>query len=798
MLPRHIWVKTQNNMWKNYLLTSYRAFKRDRFYITINVFSLGIAFALCIIGYFNYEFNNSFNAYFKDADHIYKINAVRYGVTENQMMGISPAAIKSVLKEIPESTSARLHRNNLTIKIGDALYQENISFVDPEFLEIFEFQFVNGIKFTATNSAEIIIDDQTAEKLFGNNSAIGKIITIMLPNHQETPFVVSGVIKKPPRNTSFFFNMLIPFGHYEKLHQIQDNSWEQWVHGTFIKSKKSPKAIETLLNNYLNIQNEKNKDLKVSSYSVCDILEWPKIENSLYQGRFMGHLHPASVMGTISSAITILLLACFNYINTSIAISGKRLKEIGIRKIVGGKRKSIITQFMVENTVLVLIAMLISIGVCQAIIPYYNAMFDITLVSPDIVDLNNLVIIGLVVFGLVALSSGAYPAFYISKFHSLHILKDKIKFSGNNWLFKGLLTFQFIACFYNIFSLLVFVENAAFQKTLDRGYKITNTVNVPLNTPSQFRMLYDQLAMEPAVNSIAGTKDLVGFHTIDATTSFRSKIIQSALIDTGKDYLKNIGVRLQKGQFFERTFDHDQPPILINDMLNQSLGGSLLDEILSVNDQRYKVIGIVDDFNLKPIMLDNKIRPTIIRLVPEEKFQYVTVTSTTLTEEELNAVIETRWYGLFPNELYRGFGQDKVLHSLAQTNNIILNINSFIAIVALLITILGLYTLISLTVQRRIKEFGIRKVLGASPAQILKLINSQLFWILFISAIVGLVIGYQVITRLLDTIYAYHMEIGISHIITPIGIMLLVVIVSVAQKSISTAKLNPTTQLRME
>ncbi|MCR9252486.1 MAG: ABC transporter permease [bacterium] len=785
-------------MWKNYLLTSVRAFKKDKFFISVNVFSLGIAFSLCIIGYFNFEFNNSFNQYFDDANELYKINAVRDIDSDNKLMGITPVTLKNHLDQIPNSQSSRFHRNSVTLKIGDNLFQENIGFVDQEYLQMFSFNFLHGKAFNSNGSQSIVIDDETALKLFDRTNIIGEVITLLLPGNNEVSYQISGVIEKAPRNTSFYFSMLAPFENYEKYYHVDGTSWDQWIDGTFIKTSESISSIKQQLNSKLKIQNSKNKDLLVESYRIDSILDWPAFENQQYKGHFMGYLHPASVLGTISSAITILLLACFNYINTSIAISGKRLKEIGIRKIIGGHRKTIIIQFMVENTLMVLIALLISVGVSYFIIPYYNAMFDIQLVDFNMVDLTNLILFGVAVFTLVAFLSSAYPAFYISKFDSLEILKNKVRFSGKNLLFKGLLAFQFIVCFYNVFALLVFIENGEYQKNLDRGYSISNTVNIPLNSPEQFDILANELSKNPGITSISGTQDVVGFHTTDVAVTYASNEIQASQLRTGMDYIENIGVRLQQGQYLDKQHKDNQHNILINNMLNEELGGDMLNKTLIVNGQQSTVIGLVDDFNLKPIMLTNKIRPTIIQLVAESDYQYATVISTSQNSDQLMGTLQEVWYSQFPNQLYRGYKQEKVLKALSQTNNIILNINVFIAVVAVMITILGLYTLISLTIQKRIKEFGIRKVLGASSGSILKLINNQLIWVVGVSGIIGLVLGNFVIGNLLDIIYAYHMEIGWVNFVAPTILMLAIVIVSVAQKSISTAKLNPTTQLRME
>ncbi len=786
-------------MWKNYLITSLRAAGKNKFYIGVNLFSLAIAFSLCTIGYFNYEFNDTFNTYFGGAENLYKING-RSAEANKNLVGTTPFALKELLDQNVNLQTTRFDRKQMTIKLGDRLFEETVGFIDPEFFDMFSYQFIHGQGFKSEHDDQVVLTEKLAMRLFGKTDVIGEFIQIIYPNQQEVTYTVEGVAANSPRNLSFIFSMLMPMETYFNAHQISSNSWENWVHGTFVRIE-DPSQIETVrstLESSLAIQNTKNKGLEFEGYSIDSILEWPKFESKLYKSSFMGHLHPASVFGTLSSAIAILLLACFNYINTSIALSTKRLKEIGLRKIVGGLRSNIIIQFLLENTTLILGAFLFSFLISYWLIPPYNAMFEMDIVSFEFVAFGKLILVGVLVLILVIILSSAYPALYVSKFESLEILRNRVKLAGSNWLFKSLLAFQFMICFYNVFSLFVFIDNGEYQKHLDRGYQVNHTINIQLNEPDQFTVLRDRLSQNPAITSISGTQHLVGFHTQDETLSFRAKDHQIALLKTGKDYIKSLGIRLASGSFFETEYYNGYNHIIINQMLQNQLGEELLGKHITIGEDQFLVVGVVDDFNIKPIIFDNRIRPTVIQLIPKESYQIATITTNTLSDQKLDELMQETWYSLFPQQLYRGFMQEEVMKSIRQTNHIIININSSVAVISLLISVLGLYTLISLTIQKRIKEFGIRKVLGASPGTILRLIHKDIIVLLLISASLGLSGAYFVIGSIMDTIYAYHIEISIIHMVLPFLIIGSIILMSIGYKSMRTAKLNPVMQLRME
>lgn len=778
---------------KNYLKTSLRAIKLHPFYVFANVFGLALALSICTIGYFNYRYNATFNTHFEHAKNLYKIHGERIGETT---LGNTSIALAPALRayEIP---AFRYLVNSLSIKEGKRLFSSRVAFSDPEFLEFFPLNNLDHKPVKSPEGNEILISERLALKLFNEVYPVGRLVKIVFPNQKEQSFIISDVFEIAPSNTSFSQSAFLSIEQYLHAYNLDEGDWSREVNATFTYAKAFDlDRISDHLASLLSIRNENNPSTFVSNYALDNILIWPEIEPFLYKGDFVHHLHPSSVAGIAGAAISVLLLACFNFINTSIALSGKRLKEIAVRKIMGGNRKSTISQFMIENTFMITLAVILSFGISYLLIPGYNALFERELIQLENVPFMTILQFSIVLILTVTLLSAAYPSLHISKYSPLLIFRNKVVLSGKNRLMAILLTFQFALCFYNIFGVLLNVDNSYYQESLDRGYDVDKVVNIPLYRIEQHQVLSDFLMQSPDVSKVAGASNLIGFTNEQQSINFEGIDHQVSIIQGGVNYPEALGLRLNKGSFFKEPGENNDK-VIINSMLEKLLSGEVLNKSISLQGNRYTVIGVVDDFNLRNIMMDNKITPAVIQCVPKEKFNYTAVRMEGASNK-INAEAERVWYEAFPQELYLGFLQSDVRESSRETNLIMIQINVFIALISILISVLGLYTLISLKIQKRSKEFGVRKVLGASRSVIIHLLGRDLYWMIGIAAIVGLTASTMILNTVFDIIYAYHIDPGMGHFIKTVIIVFVIVVLTIGGKVYQTSKINPSQQLRAE
>ncbi|MEO1051003.1 MAG: ABC transporter permease [Bacteroidota bacterium] len=786
-------------MWINYLKTSMRVLRQNTFFVSMNLLSIAVAFALCTIGYFNYQFNAEFNKHFKDHDKIFKVNSKKTSANGGILMGITPLPLADAVNdEFPEITAARYTADNLHFKIADELFRQRTAFVDQEFLEIFDLQLVNerSAKF---NNNELLISEKAAKQLFGDANPVGQSLEMVLSDGEDRLFTVGGVLKALPENTSFYFDIMLPLSDYKEIYNLDHYDWSVWVDGTFVKNEQNMTndQVIQLLGSYLERQNKVNPDQEVAHYHISNLNKWGSYETSLHKSSFRDYLHPASVVGTISSAIAVLLLALFNFINTSLAISQKRLREIGVRKVMGGAGWDLKFQFFVESFAQVLIALLVSAVVTYYLSDAYNAIFPFDIVEFDRIAIIPFLLFMISIWLFAGLLAGIYPAFYVSKFQSVDIFRSKVRFTSKNLFTKILIVVQFTVCIYNVFSLIAFTENTFYQENLDRGYDINNSINIPLAENDKYDALKNELELIAGVEEVTGIATPVGFQTQAISIDYLGNEADVSSLKVGQSYLESLGVELLSGSFFQREADNERK-ILVNEMANNMLGGEILNDWIYVDGVRYNVVGVVKNFNLKPIMLNNYIQPTIIFYAPESAYAYANVRIATNDVSAIDKLIEKKWYDIHSDEMYLSFFQEDVLREVSETNRIMVTINSFIAFVTLLITSLGLYAQVSLSTQRRIKEFGIRKVLGAPLKHILYIMNKEIIFMLLLASIMGLIGANIVVNTVMDIVYAYHMEIKWSNFLWPVLAVFSIMMLSIAKIVFSAARSNPVDQLRLE
>ena len=493
----------------------------------------------------------------------------------DKIQGTTPLPLAAAItNDFPGIKSAKIQHVAFAVKIEDQKFRESISFVDHGFLDLFEVQTQDEKQARFDNNNDVYISQALATKYFGKRQAIGQIIQVPLAKDNSLQLVVAGILADLPENTSFHMNLLVPFAQYLNIYDLAENDWLNWVDGTFLFSEQlNTESISEAMMKYIEVQNTVNKGQEVSNYQIDSILKWPAFENTLEKSSFVSLLHPASVLGTLSSAIAVLLLASFNFINTSIAISRRRLKEIGMRKVLGGRKRDLKIQFLIES----LVQMFIAIGF-SGIITYflsqaYNAMFSFEIVEFSRIKLLPFLGFMLLIWLATGLLAGMYPAFYISKFESIEIFRNKVRFTRKNVFMKVLLTFQLMVCIYNVFSLIVFIQNAQYQEKLDRGYTVDDSINIPLSNSEQFESLKSSLDGMPLVKRVTGTVDPIGFSSKNIAIDYQGTQKDVASITVGQGYLESLRVRLNTGNFFGVNEEVNKTQIMINSMLADKLPG---------------------------------------------------------------------------------------------------------------------------------------------------------------------------------------------------------------------------------
>ncbi len=512
-------------------------------------------------------------------------------------------------------------------------------------------------------------------------------------------------------------------------------------------------------------------------------------------------LHPAGVVGPPIMAIFILIIAAFNFMNSSISFAGKRLKEIGLRKVFGGLRKHIVIQFLSENLMISFIAIVFGIFISGFLAPAYGSMWQgLELVFSFTKD-TTLIVFVIILWLFTALLAGAYPAFYISKFNPIKIFREKLKLKNKNLLSRFLLWFQFFTSVMTLVIGVIFAQNGVFQNNVDLGYDKENLIILSMHNNNDYKPFEQVVKTNPKIEMYAGTNYHIGYGNYDRSIKYLEEQIETNIMHIGYDYLPAMKVKVNDGRGFNlenQSGDFAENSVVVNEKfvkdfdLKNPVGKTVyMDDTLAL-----QIIGVSNDVYLYGAWAP--VDPLIYRLAQEEDFGRIVIRTASQNLSEVNEILKKEWAELFPNYPYEGQYQEELLEQVTEVNNNIKIMFTFLAVCALFLSVIGLYTLVSLSVLNRTKEVGIRKVHGASVKQIM-LIISKPFTILILAAIVfGSVGGYFLAMMLLGSIYKMHMTPNAISFIIPILVIVLTSIITIIWRVYKAASQNPANSLRYE
>ena len=793
-------------MLKNYLTVSIRNLLKNKFYLFINVAGLGLALSTCIVAYLNSQFALDFDSQHENADKIYKVQIekaandrlIEYGINP---LPLGPAAINDI-SDIKKQV--RYTNPSFIIQKGDVVLNKQIGFADEDFLEMFTYPMKLGDPQALKSKKSILLSAEMAEVYFGDKDPMGELLTLRNDDNKEFPFIVAGVFDKIPLNTSIYFDALVQFDNYFDINDVERNNWKRFVGATFfwIDTPQQAETVEKLLANYVDIQNEARDDWKVANYYMLPLLEFGSNSQDLLANWLNSGMHPAAFMAPPVMALLVLLIACFNFTNTSIAMSSKRIKEIGVRKVMGGGKRQLIAQFMGENLMICFLAIILSLAIANYLVPAYSAMWPNVELNMDLTQ--NLPMYGFL-FGLLiftAVIAGAYPSIYVSSFEPVKILRGTLKVGVTSRFSKFLLSSQYLFTVMALFAGVAFIQNAKYQETLDMGFSRDTIIGAQIDNHSDYLKLKSALAANPDFIEVVGTEEHIGRWDYSRTLKNESIEIESFMLDFGPGYSEAMDLEILEGRGFKEELKQSDVTnsLLVNEKLVEAFGWEkAIGKKVAIDDSTtLTVIGVVRNFYHNGFW--REVNPYGMRLGEEEDFNFVIakVPADKLTESY--RFMEDKWREVIPNRPFTGFYQDElgVIKQAKIVNKNIMIIFGFLAVVSVILSSIGLFTLVSLNIIKRIKEIGIRKVLGAPVAQILGLMNKPFSIMILIGGSLGLIAGYFIVDMLIGSVFAYYKPMDFVTFAVPLGLILIISLTTSSFRILGAARRNPVESLRYE
>jgi putative ABC transport system permease protein len=792
-------------MIKNYIKVAIRTLLRNKVYVLINTLGVGIAMACCMTAYLLIAFNTEFDDYFNEDQVQNVVKLVHHFETSNGKrekdlvipIGIASQAMQDI-SGIEDFT--RFGSEGGALSYGDNAFHENISFADASFFNMFKLGLLQGSYKNFGNEQSIFLSKLMATKYFAENDPIGEILTVVL-NNKKYEVVVGGVFEKLPMNMSFNIDALIRIENYLDAHSIEPTCCDiAYSFSALFKLADitQHQSIGQQMNKYVGLLNERQKEFRSVSFELVPFTT-PTIGGEVGRTN-LGLLIPIFPLIVFSTlGFIILLIACFNLTNTTMALTGKRLKEIGVRKVVGSGRVQIAYQFLIEMVITISLAIGAGLLIAQIIVPQFATMWRLPYGLNDLNKLNLLLALVVLLF-IVAILAGIYPALFNSKFSPNELLKGRKGIKGTNFLTRSLLVVQFSLSIIVLIAGIVFTQNADYQKKLGLGYDKENILTVSVQGDQEYEQFKNKINENAEIENITGAANHIGPYSAQhRTVRIDTSSFQTNIYEVGAGYFGVIGLPIESGRdFIEGNQTDFESAVVIDEnfVFNHGLTHPI-DAQVFYNDRSYRVIGVVKN-HLSGLKQLNNSEHLFMFAKPSD---YKIMVLRTDPEKILTLCsnLEKEWKIAFPGKPFESKLQaDAVYEETAELNNNLKQIFFFITLLGCILSASGIYALANLNVQKRTKEIGVRKVLGASVWSIIQLLNREFGLILLLAMVLGSSCAYFLTTTLLGNLYAQHIEIGFITILLCSLTIFIIGISATSMTIFKTASDDPTRALRSE
>ncbi|MCB0670151.1 MAG: ABC transporter permease [Saprospiraceae bacterium] len=814
-------------MLTNYLKIAFRNLKRNRTYSIINLLGLTIGTACCVYILLFVQFHRKFDKHHTDGDRTFRVITDLDISNDGDILHLAtcsppiPFAMKDDFPEVEQATRVVSHpslEQNL-IRYGEKVFYEKKGlYVDSTFFQMFDYHFLEGQGHTALDQPNtLVISRQLSDKIFGGSVALGQIVYIG-SDREEQPFTVAGVFDGEKGRShlmpEFFMSMnSAGIGQYIRTNQ----SWagNNFIYG-YVRLREGSDAsiLESKLPDFLMLHGS-------------DQLQQANLQKELFL-QPVPAIHTSSGLvselagGTSTKFLNLLLLiagfiqlvACINFMNLSTARSSKRAREVGIRKTVGAPRATIIRQFLGESILLTALSMILAIPFLQLIMPYLNGITGLEigmrqLIRPEFL----LLLVGLII--LTGILAGSYPAFFLSSFKPLSVLKGKIVSvsHGKFNLRRGLVVGQFAIAIILVIAALIIRSQLNFLVEKDLGFEKNNKIIIPfhaMESREKLDLFRQELLRNPEISSIAGVSKYPGQQVINDIPLYKqgedmssSVDIRAVYIDEG--FFETLKIPLLSGRELTRadtTRDGQSLRVVLNRTAIEKLGipvdeapGTMLFTDFEDAEISAQIIGVMDDIEYQS--LSGEMGPFMVIAEPARNLIYMIADVSTGDLPGLISGIEETWKNFIPEYPFEFSFLDDNLNRLYETERSLAKIISLFTILTILISCLGLFGLSVFAAEQRMKEIGIRKLLGASTFGIVKLMSFDFLRLVALSLIIASPLAYYFADNWLND-FAHRISISGYYFLIAAGIAIGLAFITVSFQSIRAALVNPAESLKSE
>ena len=790
-------------MYKNYTKASYRRLLKHPVSSVINLLGLAIAIGVSILVYsFGYWIENV-DQHHINKDNVYLTTSFINRNGELQQWGISPRPLGEMMSNDFDQIDkvCRIQEQHAVVKLDDQVFHETVSFVDPAYLEMFTFPLLSGATSSLKDKSSIVLNADMAIKYFGDSDPIGRnLLLIFTDNKYE--FTVTGVAEEFPDTHAVGFDFLLNYDNLTSIfNDFDPGDWTESISATLIQvdDPKNLAAIQAGMNKYQWLQNEAEEDWKIDSFKFeklatlyqnsVDINQ--TISSPFYDTNKMAH----SIL-TILAAF-MLALASVNYINISIATASRRLKEIALRKTVGANRAMVISQYLTENLITTFLAMVLGVAFGKYIlVPWFEYQNGYSS-GFHFLDANLWLYLVMVLL-LTALLSGLYPAIYISSFQAVKIFKGNVKFGKGSLVTKVFLGFQLILSTVLIVCAIMFTQNTSFLRQRSWGYDPDNILYAQVGDYTSYDKLRNSIEQYANASQISGSVDHIGVRKGLKVLNQQEKQFEITTLMVGPNYLNLMGLEVIDGRNFINTSrTADRYSLIVNERFVDQM--SITEPVgteYEIDTAKYSIVGVVKDFHFSSFSSD--LEPMIFMLADQNDYRNLVFSINNDSGLEALNYLKKEWARLFPEIPFRGGLQEDVWGPYFSELDWYSEFWRMIAYVAVFMAALGRFGIVSLNISGRVREFSIKKILGAGLSNLGKNIAHDYLWLFAISVLIGMPVSYYLVGLFFDIVYPYHVPSNIESLIIAAVVLFSVLFAVISLLLVRVHKSNPVEGLKVE
>jgi len=816
-------------MFTNYLKLALRSLMRNKAYSFINIFGLALGITCCLLLSLYIRDEMSYDKHHKHASDLYRIiTNFQSGSIVDRVGSASPPIAMTIKDEVPEVeaavrilnppgvkeffTTGEKEKTRSLMRYKDNLFYESDGFLaDSTLFDVFTYELNEGYaKQALAQPNSVVLSEKLAHKLFGEETALDKMITISQGGKQDE-YRVTGIFKEKYNShiKANFFTSITSSGSVQNV--LNEN---EWAGQNFVpsylklvpghnKAAVEKKMNDVLLRHGAAAMNAEGIHKTLSLEPVKDIY----LKSDVGQKPRISYLY---IVGAI--ALFILLIACINFMNLSTAKASRRATEIGIRKTLGALRSSLIRQILGEAMVTVVIAIIISLMLTRLALPFFNQLTNknISINSENSVFLLFAGITLTIVSGLLA---GSYPAFYLTSFQPVKVLKGKFKpGAASGRLRQTLVVFQFMIAIALVCSIFIISRQVNFMMSENPGFNANAKIVLPLRTDEahkQYDILKAQIQQNSNVNAVSGCSFIPGTPIFRDMNFYADGENINNIVDINRNvvdvgFLELLNIKLITGRSFteSRNLDSNRKFILNRSAVSklgstpEKIVGQYLHFDWAGKKYDFQVIGVMEDFHQNS--LHEEIAPTLFEMENNNKrYDYVVASIASANFEQAVKEMERTWKSLIHDTPFEYSFLDKTVQKQYDEDRKVSKIISCFGIIAMIICALGLYGLSSYMAERRFKEIGIRKVLGASVPQIVGMMSAEFVRLVLIAFVIAVPVAYYGMSKWLEG-FAYKISIGWFVFVMAGLVALAIALITISFESIKSALANPIDSLRSE